>query len=66
MAKRNNEEIKLFITRLMEEEQDTHSGLIVELGKSVGLTEEFVATSKVLKQVHSAKMDLLERIYKEL
>jgi len=67
-TKRNSEleELKLFITGLMNEEQSSHSKLINELRLRLGDTREFDDALKVLTQIYNVKNKLLERIYQEM
>lgn len=66
MAKRKSEEIKLFVANLLNDEQDAHAKLIAELRAIIGKTQEFEDTLKVLTQIYEAKVELLEKIYKEM
>ena len=66
MSKRKSEEIKLFVANLLNDEQDAHAKLVAELRDIIGKTQEFEDTLKVLTQIYEAKVELLEKIYKEM
>ncbi|KKN11742.1 hypothetical protein LCGC14_1023450 [marine sediment metagenome] len=66
MSKRKSEEMKLFVANLLNDEQDAHAKLVAELRDIIGKTQEFEDTLKVLTQIYEAKVELLEKIYKEM
>lgn len=66
MAKRKSDDIKLFIANLLNVEHDAHAQLVATLRDTIGKTQEFEDTLKVLTQIHEAKIELLDKIYKEI
>lgn len=66
MSQKSLNDIKIFVANLLIEIQDDHSKLMNSLQAEVGKTAEFDTVSKVLKQIFEAKVNLLEKIYKEL
>jgi chromosome condensin MukBEF ATPase and DNA-binding subunit MukB len=69
MSKQKNNEIgkiKLFISHLMNDEQDAHSELIAKLHAVAGKTKEYNDIYAVLTQIYDAKMEILNKIYKEM
>ena len=66
MASRKNNELKLFVVNLLNDEQDVHSKLVSDLRARIGKTKEFDDALKVLTQIYDAKVELLEKIYKEM
>lgn len=60
------EQIRLFVTNLMNEEQNAHSKLVADLRIAAGMTEEFNAMVAILKQVYEAKREVLDKVYKEM
>lgn len=67
MVRKNKlEELKYFVSKMINDEQNTHSLLIANLRASIGKTREFEDAVKVLNQVYEAKIELLEKIYKEI
>ncbi len=67
MSKKENlEELKLFVSKLMNEEQEQHSKRIqpfIENKMGLIAVEE---TIKVLTHIYNAKMEMLEKVYKEI
>ena len=67
MVKRDKvDEAKYFVSRLINEEQNAHAKLLADLKAAIGKTREFEDAAKVLSQIYEAKIELLEKIYKEL
>lgn len=67
MAKKNKlEDLKYFVSKLITEQQNEHSVLIASLREAIGKTKGFDDTVSVLNQVYSAKIELLQLIYKEM
>lgn len=66
--RKNNEleEVRLFVTNLMNREQQDHARLINELKSKLGLTQEFINTAAVLGQIWEAKDKILHEIYDKI
>ena len=66
MSRKENklEELKLFVSRLMNEEQEKHAKKVESLSTEISI-EVVAETIKTLTIIHNAKMDLLDRVYKE-
>lgn len=62
----NVEKIKLFVTKLMNEEQDLHSKLIADLQKSIGNITQCEDIVSILTNRLEAKMEVLNKIFKRL
>jgi len=63
--KENLEEVKLFVIRLMNEEQDNHSKTIDALKKALGddLSQDSV---KVINEIYKAKAEVLSKVYDKI
>lgn len=69
VARKQNKELEhihLYVANLMNDEQNAHAKLITTLRAVSGKTHEFDDMLKVLTQVYEAKIELLEKIYKEI
>jgi hypothetical protein len=64
--RKSNNEIKLFVTSLMNEEQDSHSSLIDALKEKIGGTKEFDDMVRLLNRIYAAKIEILDKIFQEL
>ena len=64
--KHDLEKIKLFITKLINEEQDKHSELLEMLKSRIDDTAEFDNTVRVLNKVHDARVEQLNKVYEKV
>jgi hypothetical protein len=55
------EELKLFVLKLMSEEQDTHSQNLETLKRALGTTFGKKAT-KILNELYRAKIEVLDKV----
>jgi len=66
MSQKSLNDIKLFVSSLMTATQDEHSKLISSLREKIGQTKEFDDAFRVLSQIYDSKIELLDKIYKEI
>ncbi|MFA5024096.1 MAG: hypothetical protein WC523_04030 [Patescibacteria group bacterium] len=65
MSQKNLKDLKLFVSEMMNEIQDTHSVSVAALEEICG-TIEYGNAIKVLESLYTAKIKLLDKIYKEI
>ena len=66
MSQKSLKDIKLFVSNLMNEIQNEHSILVASLKKQISGTKEFDDAAAVLTRLFDAKIELLDKIYKEM
>jgi hypothetical protein len=68
MVKKSNdiEDLKLFITSLMNKEQADHSKIIADLKIKIYGTKEYDDAVKLLTKIYEARQDILEKIFNEI
>jgi hypothetical protein len=65
MPKKSAEDIRLIVAQMLNEENDSYSHLI----KSLNIYAHLTATQQLIETLnfaHKAKVELLERLYKEI
>jgi len=64
--KHDLEKIKLFITKLINEEQDEHSELLEMLKSRINDTSEFDNVVCILNKIHEARVEQLNKVYEKV
>ena len=60
------EQIKLFVSKLMNEENDSHSLCLSVLRGRLGSGRLYRDNEEILNTIHKEKIRLLEKVYKEI
>ena len=60
------EQIRLYVAQLMNDEQNIHSKLIGDLSRAAGSTIECHKMTELLTRLYDAKIEVLEKVYKEI
>jgi len=69
MVRKQNKDIehmRLYIANLMNDEQNSYSKLIFDLKAAAGATNEFPKMLNILTKLYEAKMEVLDKVYKEM
>lgn len=66
MSKSQLEHIKLYVAQLMNDEQNSHAKLIAELNLRIGGLKECKDLIDILERILKGKIEVLEKVYKEL
>lgn len=63
--KESLEELKLFVVKLMNEEQDKHAKVLESLKNALGSDLSQDAT-KIMNEIHKAKKEVLDKVYDKI